>query len=65
MRSFEDYCGAGLLVLIILAACFLLISLVPVKVWILVGCLFLAIGALTFLCYGLGRLAYFVMDKLQ
>lgn len=65
MRSFEDYCGAGLLVLLILTVFFLLIDLIPVKVWILVGCLFLAIGALTFLCYGLGRLAYFIMDKLQ
>lgn len=65
MKSFEDYCGAGLLVLIVLCVGIGLISLLPTKAWVGIVVLGGICYLFTFLCYGLGRVYYYIMDKIQ
>lgn len=63
--SFDDYCGAGLLVLIIAGALGMLAMLVPINAWVAIVCVLISLVITTAVCYGLGRLVYWIKDKIK
>lgn len=65
MRKFEDYCGAGLVTLVILTIAYLIVINIPLKVWIGVAAVLVGMAALTLICYVVGRIAYFIMERLE
>jgi hypothetical protein len=64
-KSFDEYCSAGLLVLIIISLLALLLYILPAAFYIAAG--LAATGFFIFVpvCYGLGRLVYYIMDRLE
>jgi hypothetical protein len=59
----DDYCGTGFVTLIVLSVISLIIWLI-LRFWIIVGVIGLGVFILTLVCYALGRVVHFFMDKL-
>lgn len=64
-ESFEDYCQAGFGVLLIISLGLLAIYVIPSKDFIIAAIIVVALIIITAICYVLGRLAYYIMNKLQ
>jgi hypothetical protein len=64
-ESFEDYCQAGFGVLFIISLGLLAVYAIPIKAFILAAIIVVALIIITAICYILGRLAYYIIDKLQ
>ncbi len=64
-ESFEDYCWAGFGVLLIISLGLLAVYVIPIEDFILAAIIVVALIIITAICYILGRLAYYIIDKLQ
>ena len=64
-KSFDEYFSAGLLVLFSIGLLCLVAYVIPNDILIIGFGLFVALIITTAICYILGRLAYYIMDKLE
>jgi len=64
-RKFEDYASAGLKLLIVLTIFVIIITNIPLKMWIIALVGGAAISIFTLTCYLVGRVAYWIVDKLE
>jgi uncharacterized membrane protein len=60
----DDYCGTGVVTLIVLSVISVIVWFIPTSFWIIVGVIGVGVFILTLVCYALGRVVHFFMDKL-
>jgi hypothetical protein len=62
-ENIDKYCSAGFFTLVVLSIIVFIVWLIPLKFWVILGLLGIAVLIMGLICYTLGRLVYWFMDR--